>query len=218
MSPEPDDLDTYERVTADLRTYYDRTAEEREGGELASWKLDERQRFLTLLQEENKKTLLEIGAGPGKDSKFFQGSGLEVTCTDLSPEMVRLCREKGLVAHVMDFLSLDFPEGSFDAVYAFNCLLHAPKADLPGVLGDIRALLRPGGLFFLGQYGGAEREGTFSNDDQVLSRFFSYRSDEVIQAVATQLFELVCFRRVPIEETRAGGSDLHFQSMVLRRN
>ncbi|MGN9787218.1 hypothetical protein ACTMTF_37750 [Nonomuraea sp. ZG12] len=31
--------------------------------------------------------------------------------------MVALCWEKGLEAHVMDFLHLDFPPGSFDAVH-----------------------------------------------------------------------------------------------------
>jgi SAM-dependent methyltransferase len=48
----------------------------------------------------------------------------------------------------MDFLHLDFPAGSFDAVYALNCLLHVPNADLPEVLAAIRAVLRPGQLHF----------------------------------------------------------------------
>lgn len=56
---------------------------------------------------------------------------LQVVATDLSPAMVGFCRQKGLDAHVMDFLHLDFPAGSFDAVYALNCLLHVPNADLP---------------------------------------------------------------------------------------
>jgi SAM-dependent methyltransferase len=74
---------------------------------------------------------LEIGAGTGNDGLYFQNNGLDVTCTDLSPDMVNLCREKGLKAYVMDFLSLDFPPGSFDAIYALNCLLHVPTRELP---------------------------------------------------------------------------------------
>ena len=108
--------------------------------------------------------LLEIGAGPGHDSAFFAGHGLQVVATDLSPAMVGFCRSKGLDAHVMDFLHLDFPAGSFDAVYALNCLLHVPNADLPEVLAAIRAVLRPGGWLFLGVYGGNGGEGPSRND------------------------------------------------------
>ena len=73
------------------------------------WKLDQRAAFLERLEAEGGGSLLEIGAGVGRDSLFFQNNCLEVTATDLSPEMVRFCREKGLNAHVMDFWKLDFP-------------------------------------------------------------------------------------------------------------
>ncbi len=43
-----------------------------------------------------------------------------------------------------------FPVGSFDAVFAMNCLLHVPNHDLPAVLVAVRAVLRPDGLFFVG--------------------------------------------------------------------
>jgi len=67
----------YERILNDLRQAYDCKAEERDGREIASWKVEERQLFLSLLQEEGKKNLLEIGAGPGIHGRFFQESGLE---------------------------------------------------------------------------------------------------------------------------------------------
>ncbi len=102
--------------------------------------------------------MLEVGAGTGQDSLFFQENGFDVVATDLSPEHVRRCREKGLDAHVMDFLGLDFPAASFDAIYAFNCLLHVSSADFPAVLKIIERLLKPGGVFFLGQHGGAESD------------------------------------------------------------
>jgi SAM-dependent methyltransferase len=57
---------------------------------------------------------------------------------------------KGHDAHVMDFLHLDFPAGSFGAVYALSCLLHVPNADLLEVLTAIRTVLRPGGWLYLG--------------------------------------------------------------------
>ena len=82
-----------------------------------------------------------------------------MVATDLSAEMVRLCRDKGLTAHVMDFMGLDFPSTSFDAVYAFNCLLHVPSADFIPVLMHIRGVIKPGGLLFLGRWGDVDYAG-----------------------------------------------------------
>jgi SAM-dependent methyltransferase len=203
----------YDQVIASLREAYDRKAEERDNKETSSWKLEERQRFLALLQEEGKQSLLEIGAGTGACSKFFQDSGLEVIATDLSPENVRLCREKGLTAYEMDFFHLDFPPRSFDAVHALNCLLHVPKKDLPEVLQAIRVLLKPGGLFYLGVYGGKESERVYPEDHYEPKRFFSFHSDEQLEAVVTRFFELVDFRQIPLKE---GG--FHFQALILRRS
>lgn len=202
----------YHRIIADLRRSYDRNAPEREGFEITPWKVDERQTFLTLLHHEGKQRLLEIGAGPGRDSKFFQDNGLDVTCTDLSPEMVALCRAKGLTAYAMDFLSLDFPPASFDAVYALNCLLHVPNNDFPRVLEAIHTLMRPGGLFFLGVYGGVDSEGIPPEDTCSPKRFFSLRTDEQLQTFVSAFFKIHTFHVVPLE------NDIHhFQSLILRR-
>ena len=201
----------------DLRAAYDRNAEERENREVALWKVEERQKFLALLQREGKKKLLEIGAGPGKHGKFFQDSGLEVTCTDLSPEMVRLCREKGLTAYAMDFMNLDFPQQSFEAVYALNCLLHVPKDDLSSVLSNIQALLEPGGLFYVGIYGGVERAGVFPEDHHQPKRFFSYLTDAQLRSFTAQFFKEIYFKPILLEGDFKGEPGFHFQSMILRR-
>lgn len=205
-------MQTYGQVIASLREAYDRQAEERDKRETSPWKLGERRRFLALLREEGKQSLLEIGAGTGACSKFFQDGGLEVIATDLSPENVKRCREKGLTAYEMDFFHLDFPPRSFDAVHALNCLLHVPKKDLPEILQAIRALLKPGGLFYLGVYGGKESEGVYPEDHYEPKRFFSFLSDEQLEAVATKFFELVDFRRIPLKE-----GEFHFQALILRR-
>jgi SAM-dependent methyltransferase len=203
----------YDDILPTLRQTYDKYAAERDTYEIQDWKLAERGLFLSMLQAEGKRHLLEIGAGPGKDSKFFHDSGLDVTCTDLSPEMVAICQSKGLTAHVMDFLHLDFPAASFDAVYALNCLLHVPKADLPTVLGEIQSLLKPGGLFFMGVYGGQEFEGIWPNDNYTPHRFFAFYTDDQIKAIVSQFFDLLYFKSIPIKSDDIST----FQSMILRR-
>jgi SAM-dependent methyltransferase len=204
----------YQQVIDTLRAAYSReSAEQRENTEKEDWKTVERQLFLSLLQQEKKTTLLEIGAGTGKDSLFFQQNGLRVVCTDLSPAMIALCRAKGLEAYEMDFLHLDFAPASFDAVYALNCLLHVPGAALPAVLQNIRDLLRPSGLFFLGVYGGFEKEGINEKDYHDPPRFFSHHTDEYMLEAIAPYFDLVTFKVIAWPERT-----LHFQSMTLRRS
>jgi len=180
-------------LVARLRESYDFGAAERDTHTKEPWKVAERAAFLDRLKAEGCQRLLEIGAGTGQDSLFFQEQGLTVVATDLSPQMVERCLAKGLDARVMDFWQLDFPPASFDAVYALNCLLHVPNAQLPEVLACIRAVLRPGGLFFMGVYGGDGHEGVDEADNHRPPRFFSWRTDEQIQAFARATFHVEDF-------------------------
>ncbi|MCP4426042.1 MAG: class I SAM-dependent methyltransferase [Chloroflexi bacterium] len=203
----------YEQIINNLRTAYNQSAARRDQTEKSTWKLEARQNFLDLLRREGKQSLLEIGAGTGIDGRFFQDNNLAVACTDLSPEMVKLCRAKGLDAHVMDFLNLDFPDANFDAVYALNCLLHVPKLDLPRVLQSIRRVLKPGGVFFMTVYGGFEHEGVWEEDYHEPKRFFVFYPDERIQIMVAQFFKLERFTAVD-NNNEAG---LHSQILILRR-
>ncbi len=165
------------------------------------------------LQRQGTRSLLELGAGTGRDSLHFQSKGLTVTSIDLSPEMVRLCKEKQLDAYVMDFATLTFPAESFDGVYALNSLLHTPKVELPQTLMGIHRVLKPNGLFYLGVYGGRDFEGIWQEDWNEPKRFFAYYRDEDLLDVIRTIFELVYFRRVTVER----GADFHFQSIMLRK-
>jgi ubiquinone/menaquinone biosynthesis C-methylase UbiE len=104
------------QMRENLRKAYKNTVREPEEHSIQDWKLVERKTFLSLLIQEGKKSLLEIGAGTGKDSLYFRENGLEVVCIDLSPEMVKYCQQKGLSAKVTDMADLQFPDQSFDAV------------------------------------------------------------------------------------------------------
>lgn len=203
----------YEQVRDNLRLAYDGAADRRDRQDKQPWKLAERATFLSRLQQASSTRLLEIGAGTGQDSAFFASRGLDVIATDMSPAMVARCRVKGLDARVMDFSQLEFPAETFDAVYAMNCLLHVPNAELPAVLASIASVLRPGGLFFLGVYGGSEaaEEGPAEWDDHVPARFFSWRTDDQIVRFARESFDVVDFHVVEAD------TQYRFQSLTLCR-
>jgi SAM-dependent methyltransferase len=165
-------------VTRILRDAYDRRVEERATRSAPAWETAERDIFLEFLRREGVTTLLELGAATGSDAAFFKAHGFEVACIDLSPRMVERCRARDLVAHVMDVADLRFPPDSFGAVYAMNCLVHVPRAELRGVLEGISPVVEPGGLFYLGLYGGREFEGVSDDDDFEPKRFFCHYPDE----------------------------------------
>jgi SAM-dependent methyltransferase len=204
-----------DELRACLRESYGRKARERDLAAVRPWKTEEKRRFLALLEDEGRSTLLELGAGPGKDGEFFRDHGLDVFCTDLSPEMVALCESKGLAARVMDLSDLDFPPETFDAVYALNSLLHLPDRELPAALRGVRTVLRPGGLFYLGVYGGDDHEGVWEDDPYEPKRFFSFRSDERMREIVAGPFEVHSFRRIALDGRTDG---LHFQSIILRKH
>lgn len=196
-----------------LQTAYDQMVDAREKKLLHPWKLAERARVLAMIEAEAKHRLLEIGVGTGRDSLFFQQQGLAVTCTDLSPAMVARCQAKGLHAAVVPFAMLDqqFEPEAFDVVYAVNCLLHVPKADLRTILHKIRTILAPNGLFYWGQYGGVDVEGVWEEDNYTPKRFFSRYTDEQFRQLPADLFRVEAFTVLPKEDGN------HFHSLLLRK-
>lgn len=202
------------QIKSSLRKSYDLKASQRDNRTIQPWKLQERHRYLTLLQQEKKQTLLEIGAGTGIDSKYFQEQGLNVTCIDFSPEMIKMCQKKGLTAHVMDVCKLHFSPHSFDAVYSLNCLLHLPQDELSIALHQINAVLKPQGLFYLGVYGGYNYEGIWQDDPYEPQRFFSFHTDEELKKRLAGVFDFISFRHIPFDDGKSG---LHFQSCILRK-
>jgi SAM-dependent methyltransferase len=204
-------VDDYRQIVAGLRQAYGAAAAaDRDGREKETFKVEERRRFLGLLRDRGATSLLEVGAGTGHDSLYFQEQGLRVLCTDLSPAMVELCRAKGLDARVADFLGLGVPPASFDAVYALNCLLHVPTADLPRVLAAVGEVLVPGGLCYVGTWGGADEEGPVREDRYPVPRFFAFRSDEVMrQKLAEHFHVLSC--------ATFDADGHHFQSFMLEK-
>src|SRR5262249_54145568 len=195
-----------------LRDAYDRRVEERAMRAAPAWETAERDIFLEVLRRERITTLLELGAATGSDAVFFKAHGVEVVCVDLSPQMVERCRARGLVAHVMDVADLRLPSDSFGAVYAMNCLVHVPKSQWRGVLGGISCVIKPGGIFYLGLYGGREFEGVWDDDNFEPKRFFCHHADEDLRALVGEFFSLESFRCIP-----HGWNGLHFQSLILRR-
>ena len=58
-----------------------------------------------------------------------------------------------------DFLALSLPAGRFDGIFANASLFHVPGRELPRVLGELRASLKPRGVLFCSNPRGENQEG-----------------------------------------------------------
>ncbi len=202
----------YASVASELKRAYDSKAEERDRKPVLGWRQALWAEYLRRLQAENLASLLEIGAGTGQAGSFFQEGGLKVVCTDLSPEMVRLCRAKGLEAYEMDFLHLDFPDDHFDGLFAQNCLLHVPKVDFANVLQEIGRVVRPEGLIFILMHGGRSFEGVREEDFYEPKRFYALYADDELELILERYFQVLSFQVIVREESSADS----FQAVTLR--
>ena len=203
-----------EAVKTNLQKYYDLEAEYRSAGEKQSWKKNLRKEFCDLLSAEKKKTLLEIGAGAGQDSRFFMDSGFVVTAVDISGEMVKQCKQRDVDAFKLDFYELSSLNKKFDSVWAMNCLLHVPKSDLPRVLKNIDNVLNENGLFYMGVYGGKNSEEELSDDFSEIPRFFSsYIESDVIE-ILQDIFTVISFEQIDGSKI---DTSIDFQSIIMRK-
>lgn len=105
-------------------------------------------------------TILDLGCGPGRDLRTFRALGHEPVGLDGAARFVEMARTHASceVLH-QDFLALELPEGRFHGIFANASLFHVPSAELPRVLGELRAALRPRGVLFASNPRGHGEEG-----------------------------------------------------------
>ena len=94
------------------------------------------------------RVLLDVGCGHGLRLVEFRKLGFAVHGLDLQPEAVRyLNSELGVPAECGDVTAIGrlYAPASFDVVTAFHLIEHVP--DVPRLLADVFAVLKPGGWF-----------------------------------------------------------------------
>ncbi|MDP2822008.1 MAG: class I SAM-dependent methyltransferase [Sulfuritalea sp.] len=104
-------------------------------------------------------TLLDFGCGPGRDLRTFVQRGHRVVGLEGAPALADMARaHSGCEVWQQDFLRLDLPESHFDGVFANASLFHVPRQELPRVLRQLHATLKPGGVLFSSNPHGENQE------------------------------------------------------------
>ena len=104
--------------------------------------------------------ILDFGCGPGRDLKTFSAMGHVAVGLDGSERFAEMARaDTGCEVWQQNFLELDLPAERFDGIFANAVLFHVPKQELPRVLAQLHATLKPGGVLFSSNPRGDNREG-----------------------------------------------------------
>src|SRR3970040_2887780 len=143
MKMRPQDLEKIADLT--LRHYDERAEDFWEG----TRDHDVGQNIAALLQYiegEPPFTILEFGCGPGRDLRAFAQLGHVAIGLEGAARFASMARaHSGGEVWQQDFLKLDLPDNHFDGVFANAALFHVPSQELPRVLLELHASMKPGG-------------------------------------------------------------------------
>jgi len=116
--------------------------------------------LLRHIQGEPPFTLLDFGCGPGRDLATLTARGHKAIGLDGAGRFAAMAEaDTGCEVWHQDFLKLDLPQAYFDGVFANASLFHIPGQELPRVLRQLHAALKPGGVLFSSNPRGGNEEG-----------------------------------------------------------
>ncbi len=104
--------------------------------------------------------ILDFGCGPGRDLKTFSDLGHIAVGLEGAAQFVEMARTySACEVWQQDFNKLDLPPKRFDGVFANAALFHVASQELPRVLAELHATLKPGGVLFTSNPHGRNEEG-----------------------------------------------------------
>jgi SAM-dependent methyltransferase len=149
-----------DRITATTLAHYDERADAFWAGTRDH---DVRQNIDALLRHlpaPPPATVLDLGCGPGRDLRTFADLGHLAVGFEGSPRFAAMARAySGCEVWEGNLLEMALPPARFDGVFANAVLFHVPAAELPRVLRELRATLKPGGILFSSNPRGQGEEG-----------------------------------------------------------
>ncbi|BAS07874.1 demethylrebeccamycin-D-glucose O-methyltransferase [Arthrobacter sp. Hiyo4] len=204
-----------------LAEFYNRRAASGWDHPLSMRRVEQRERFISLLKSEGRHDILEIGSGTGLDGLKFVQAGIRYTGVDLSEGHVRQARSMGLAVSVASARRLPFADGAFPAVWSMSTLLHIPATDIDGVVRELVRVAAPNAPIAVGLWSGDDEEVLNPEDDLEPRRFFSRRSDETVRRVFGRhgaIEDFVTWPEGTGEESGPGAGHWtqHYQFLILR--
>jgi hypothetical protein len=160
--------------------------------------------------------IIEFGTGTGCDGAALIEAGYDYTGLDASRGMLELARRslRGVPLWHMDLRTMSLPPGTapFGGFWTAATLLHIPKAEIPHVLGKMRAMLQLRAAGFIAVKDGSGEEYR-TTPDVPARRFFAYwDAPALLEALGKAGYEILRYALRP-----AGpGSDAAWHQLLVR--
>ncbi len=175
-------------------------------------------RFLDELPAKAK--VLEPGCGPGNCTHYMlsQRDGLDITGTDMAPNMIALAQAKNPSAAYlqMDCREIHEAEGPFEGIFCSFAIPYLSESDNLNMMTGFHRLLPPGGALYISFIeGNPDDSGYQSSSDGTQQTFVHYYTEDFFTAAMAQT-GFVPVETFRIAYSRSNGPEYHL-AMVYRK-
>jgi SAM-dependent methyltransferase len=177
----------------DLRAYYDAEARAGRRGVRDEMRHQLRRRFAAILRSEDRRRLIEVGAGPGIEAADWVADGHDVVAVDLGVENCRVAATHGVSAVAASLSELPVRDARFDALWTMSTFVHVPHDRKHDALDELVRVVEPGAPLGVGTWGGRDFEGHPEFGDLRPYRFFSLMEHDDWRATLAAHGELESF-------------------------
>ena len=162
---------------AELRNTYNTIAQDYHSDHKDdSWDNDYLEKFCEELTPGAR--VLDLGCGPGVDTKKLSHRHFELYGFDLSQELLEIAKKQTPSANFLQgsmLESLPYEDSYFDGIFAKASLLHIPKEKIDFVLNEIERVLKANGIIHIAvKKGDGEKVIVEKDYGYEYERFFSF--------------------------------------------
>lgn len=164
--------------------------------------------FLSYLNEGN--SILDLGCGSGRDTKYFLSKGYKVDATDGSMEICKVASDyTGINVKCLLFNELDEID-KYDGIWACASILHLDRDDLIDVFHRIARALKDNGILYT-SFKYSEFEGVRNG------RYFTDFTLESFNEFQTNIPEFIIEKKWITSDVRAGREDEKWLNLIMRK-
>ena len=164
--------------------------------------------FLSYLNEGD--SILDLGCGSGRDTKYFLSKGYKVDATDGSEEICKVASDyTGINVKCLLFNELDEID-KYDGIWACASILHLDRDDLIDVFHRIARSLKDNGILYT-SFKYSEFEGMRNG------RYFTDFTIESFNEFQTNIPEFIIEKKWITSDVRNGREDEKWLNLIMRK-
>ena len=164
--------------------------------------------FLSYLNEGD--SILDLGCGSGRDTKYFLSKEYKVDATDGSEEICKVASDyTGINVKCLLFNELDEID-KYDGIWACASILHLDRDDLIDVFHRIARALKDNGILYT-SFKYSEFEGMRNG------RYFTDFTLESFNEFQTNIPEFIIEKKWITRDVRAGREDEKWLNLIMRK-